>query len=75
MEHTSTIVDKPDFVWIMEKNIKFEIDFQIKNFVVISFNDNQFLYDHNFKSTKEMWDTLEMIYGVSPCIKQDKMNT
>lgn len=33
------------------------------------------MYVINCNSTKEMWDTFKMIYGVSPSIEQEKMNT
>ena len=32
-------------------------------------------YVHICKTSKEMWDTLKLIYGDSPSIKQEKMNT
>lgn len=41
----------------------------------MSLDDSQFLYNYNCKIAKEMWDTLKMIYGVSPSVKQEQMNT
>lgn len=38
-------------------------------------NFNKLLYVYNFNSAKEMWDTLEMSYKVSPSIEQERMNT
>lgn len=52
-----------------------KIYFKTKNFLVIFLNENQFLYILKCNSAKEMWDTLEMIYGLSPSIKQNGMNT
>lgn len=53
----------------------FEIDFETETFLVISLDDSQFFYVHNWKSAKEMWETLEMIYGISLNIKQERMKT
>lgn len=33
-------------------------------------DENKYFYVRNCKSSKKMGDTLEMIYGVSPNIKQ-----
>lgn len=38
-------------------------------------NENKFLYVLNCNYTKEVWDTLKMIYGISLSIKQERMNT
>lgn len=38
-------------------------------------DDNQFFYVHKCKSTKKMWNTVEMIYEVSPSVEQERMNT
>lgn len=37
-------------------------------------NDNKLLYVHHCKISKEIWDSLEMIYGVSSSIKQKEIN-
>lgn len=63
------VVDEPNFFWTKEEKRKFKIDFKIKSFIVMSLDDIKFLYVYNFKTAKEMWDTLEMIYGVSSSIK------
>lgn len=54
---------------------KFEVDLKTKNVLVMSLKENQFRYVLNYNSIKEMWGILEMIYGVSPSIKQKVMNT
>lgn len=41
----------------------------------MSLIENQFFYVLRCNSAKEMWDTLEMINGVSPSIEQERMNT
>lgn len=41
----------------------------------MSLDDSRILYFYNFKTTKEMWDTLEIIYEVSPSIEREEMNT
>lgn len=38
-------------------------------------DDSKFSYVHHSKIAKEMWDTLAMIYGVSPSIEQEEINT
>lgn len=57
------------------KRKKLEIYFKTKNFLIISLDDIKLYHVHLFKTSKEMWYTLEMIYGVSPSIEQKKMNT
>lgn len=68
-------VDKPNSLWKNKENRKFEIDFKTKNFIAMSLNDSKFHYVYRCQTTKEIWDSLEMIYRVSPSIKQEKMNT
>ena len=68
------IVDKFDSLWTVEEKRKYEIDFKAKNFLVMTLDDSKLLYIYNCKTTKEIWDTLEMIYGVSPSIEQEEMN-
>lgn len=41
----------------------------------MSLDENQIFYVLNCNSAKEMCDALEMIYDVSPSIKQERMNT
>lgn len=41
----------------------------------MSLGDIKFYYVHQLNSAKEMWDTLEMIHGVSSSIEQEDMNT
>lgn len=41
----------------------------------MSLNDTIFHYVHHCNTSKEMWGNLEMLYEVSPSIKQQKMNT
>lgn len=41
----------------------------------MSLNENKFLYVLKCNSVQEMWDTLEITYGVSPSIEHDGMNT
>lgn len=43
--------------------------------MVMSLDDSHFIYVYNCKTAKEIWDTLEMIYGISPSIEQEEMNT
>lgn len=69
------VIDKHGFLWIEEKMKKFEVDLKTKNVLVMSLKENQFRYVLNYNSIKEMWGILEMIYGVSPSIKQKVMNT
>ena len=51
-----------------EKKRKLEIDFKTKNFITTSLDDSKIYYVHHFKTTKKMWDTLEIIYVALPCI-------
>lgn len=53
---------------------KFEIDFKTKSFITMSLYDSKLHYVHHCQTSKEMWDTLKMIYGFSPSIKHEKMN-
>lgn len=41
----------------------------------MSLDDNKIYDVHHYKTSKEMWDTLEFIYKVSPSIERKKMNT
>lgn len=41
----------------------------------MSIDDSKFFHVHHFQTTKEIWDTLKMIYGFSLSIKQKEMNT
>lgn len=41
----------------------------------MSLDENQFFNVHTYNSTKEIWDTLEIIHEVSPSIKQEETNT
>lgn len=36
----------------------------------MSLEDNQLFYVHNYNCVKEMWDTLEMVHGISPIFEQ-----
>lgn len=57
-----------------KENIK--LDFLwTKSFLVMSLDDNNLLYIYDCNSTKEIWDNLNMIYGVSWSIEQEQMNT
>lgn len=67
-------LDKPDYLQIIEEKIKFEIDFKAKNFLVMTLDDSKLCYTHRCKTSKEIWDTLEMIYVVLPSNKQEEMN-
>lgn len=69
------VVDKPNCFQTIEENRKFEIDLKNKNFLDISLDDNQLFYVHNCNFAKEMWNTPEMIYGISPNIELQRMNT
>ena len=40
-------VDKLDFFWTIKEKRKFEIDFKIKSFLVMTLDDNQLFYFHN----------------------------
>lgn len=59
------VVDNNYFLWTVEAKRKFKINFKTKNFLVMYLDDKQLLYVYNWKSAKEICDTLEMIYGVS----------
>lgn len=67
------VVDKCNSLWTKKERRKFEIDFKMKNFIIMCLDGSNLYYGHCFKITKETWDTLEMIYGVLPSIKQEKM--
>lgn len=54
---------------------KIEINFETKNFLVMSLDENQLIYDHNCKSDEEMWDAFEMIYEVFPSVEYERMNS
>lgn len=54
----------------MEEKRNFEIDFETKNFLVMSLDDINLIYVYNCKTAKEIWNTFEMIYGVSPNIER-----
>lgn len=69
------VVDKLDSLWTVEETINFQIYFKTNNFLVMSLYDSKILYVYNCKTAKEMWDNLEIIYGVSPKVKQEEMNT
>lgn len=68
-------VDKPDFFWTIELKRNFEIYFKTKKLLVMSLDENKIFYVHNWKSSKQMWDTLEMINMVSLGVEHEKMNT
>ena len=38
-------------------------------------NNTNFHYVHICKTSKDIWDALKLIYGDSPSIKQEKINT
>lgn len=40
-------VGKPGFFWTIKEKRKFEIDFKIKSFLVMTLDDNQLFYFHN----------------------------
>lgn len=69
------IIDKHVFLWTKENNGKFQLDFKVENFLVMSFSENQLLYVLNGNFAKKLSETLEMIYGVFLNIEQEKMNT
>lgn len=68
------VVDKPDSLWTVKEKIKIKMDFKDNNFLVMTLDDIELLYIYNYKTAKEIWNTLEMIYGVSPSIDQEKIN-
>lgn len=41
----------------------------------MSLYDSKFYYVHKCNTAKKIWDTFEMIYGISLRIEQEKMNT
>lgn len=63
------VVDKSHFLWTVEGKRKINIDLKINNFTIMSLDDSKFYGVHHCKNAKEMWDTLDMIYGVSLSIK------
>lgn len=69
------VIDKLWIFWTEEEKIKFEIYFKTNKFKVMSLDDTKILYVHNFKTFKEMWDILEIIYGFYPSIEQEEMKT
>lgn len=69
------VLDKSYFLWTVEENRKFEIGFKTNKFLVTSLDDSKLFYVYNFKTAKEMWDTIEMIYRVSSSFEQEEMNT
>lgn len=40
----------------------------------MSLDDSKFYHVHKCNTAKEIWDTLDMIYRVSPSIELEKMN-
>lgn len=38
----------------------------------MTLDDSKLIYIYNCKTAKEIWDTLEMIYEVSPSIEQEE---
>lgn len=48
---------------------------QSQKFIVMTLDDRKLLYVYRYKTTKEMWDTLEMTYELSPSIKLELINT
>lgn len=69
------VEDKPNFLWTVKEKRKFKIYFKTKIFLLVVLDDGELLYVYNCNTVKERWDTLEMICGVSPSIKQEEMNT
>lgn len=65
------LVDKSDSLRTEEE----KRNFKTKNVIVMSLDDSKFFYVHNCKTTKEMWDNIEMINEVSPSVEQEEMNT
>lgn len=57
-----------------KKKRELEIDFKTKRFIVMSLDDIKSFYIHNFKTAKEMWDTLEMMCVASLSIEKEEMN-
>lgn len=68
-------LSKSGFLWTEEEKRKCEIDFETKSFITMSLDDSKFNYVHHCKISKEMWDTLKMIYEALPSIKQEEINT
>lgn len=69
------VVNKLDFLYREEGKRKFKHDFKSKFLLIMSLSDNRFLYSLNSNFSKEVLDTLEMIYIVSSRIEQEIMNT
>ena len=65
------VVDKVDFLLVIEKKRKFEIDIKTKNFLVTSLDDRKLLYVYNSNFPNETLNTLEMIYGASLSIVKE----
>lgn len=40
----------------------------------MTLDDSKLLHIYNCNTVKEIWDTLEMLHGVSPSIEQEEMN-
>lgn len=68
------VVNKLGYLWTKEEKRIFEIDFKTKSFIVTSLYDSIFFNVHDCKTAKEIWDTLEMIYGASPSIEHEEIN-
>lgn len=62
------VVNKLDFHWTEKDKRKGKVDFQFKYLLIKFLSSKELCYDFTYDSTKEVWSTLEMIYGVSPSI-------
>lgn len=68
------VVNKPYFLWTKENDIQIQLDFKTKYLMTSALRTIECHYVFNFISSKEVWDTLEMIHGYFPKIKQERMN-
>lgn len=77
----ATLVDfECSFTWVFfsqqqEDKRKVKFYFKAKHVLIKALSSKDFYRVFTCDSTKKVQDTLEMIYGVSPSVKQERMNT
>lgn len=69
------VVSKLDFHWTEEDKRKVKLGFKVKRVFISALNSKEFCYVFNCDSAKEVWDTFEIIHGVSPKTEQERTST
>lgn len=69
------LINNMNFHRTKEDQRKVKISFKVKYFYIKTLSSKYFYYVFNCDSAKEVWETLEMIFGVFTSIKPERMTT